>query len=195
MTKIARRRSDQFGDLVGVLKLCAVDLDNRVAISEKDIRGGLNHVSLTRAGWSEKEHRAPRPSRVRHPRLEDLIERTDCANGSILADYSCPESIFEPLGDRALRRGGQRHQSSFPPIADHFNLAFCAPPLTHSVSQLLRVVQYFNDCQPLFYFDSRRFIPIQVAAIRISASLMPSWLRQLLRSFTGQRGGTQYAKL
>src|ERR1041384_7026839 len=84
MTKIARRRSDQFGDLVGVLKLCAVDLDNRVAISEKDIRGGLNHVSLTRAGWSEKEHRAQRPSRVRHPRLEALIERTDCANGSIL---------------------------------------------------------------------------------------------------------------
>src|SRR5438128_121495 len=109
-----------------MLKLCAVDFDNGVAIPEQDLSGSFDYVSLTRTSRPEEKHRAQRPSGISHPRLEDLIQRSDGANASILSDHSGSKSRLESLGYRALRRRIKRHQLSLSTIADHFILSFRA---------------------------------------------------------------------
>src|SRR5262245_10651192 len=79
--EIARRRADQFGYLVRMLKLGAIDLDHRVRVAEQDFGGGLDRPRLARAGRSEEEQRAQRLVRHSHLCKIDLVylrERKYC---------------------------------------------------------------------------------------------------------------------
>ena len=55
VTQISRRRADQFSNLVRVLKLRAIDFDNRARISKQNFRGGFHNARLARAGRPKKK--------------------------------------------------------------------------------------------------------------------------------------------
>jgi len=46
MSKVTRRRSDELGNLVRVLKLGAVDLDTRMWVAEQRLRHCLDYAGL-----------------------------------------------------------------------------------------------------------------------------------------------------
>lgn len=54
MAEVSGRRADQLGDLVAVLKLCAVDLDDRAAIAYETFRRGFDQSGLTGASRPQK---------------------------------------------------------------------------------------------------------------------------------------------
>ena len=54
MPEISGRRADQFGDLVAVLKLGAVDLENRAGVADERFGGGFDQPGLARPGGSEE---------------------------------------------------------------------------------------------------------------------------------------------
>ena len=63
MSQISRRRSDQLGDLMAVLKLRAIDLDASACIAKQRLRHGLHDARLAAARRSQKQqiaHRSPR---------------------------------------------------------------------------------------------------------------------------------------
>lgn len=54
VAQVTGRGADQLGDFVRVLILRAIYFDDGVAVAEQHFRRGLDHVSLSRAGRSEK---------------------------------------------------------------------------------------------------------------------------------------------
>src|SRR5918912_2729048 len=102
MAEVARRRADQLGDLVRVLKLRAVYLDDGVARAEENLGSRFNDVRLARSGRPQKQHRAERTRRIRHPRVEDLIQRRDAADGPLLADDARAQARIKLHRARAL---------------------------------------------------------------------------------------------
>ena len=102
MTEVTWRRAYQFGDLVRVLKLSAVNFDDSIAIFEEDFCCGLYDPGLSGAGWSQKEHSPDWASGVLHTCEEYLIESRDAANGAFLSHDQGAEMIFELFSSRTL---------------------------------------------------------------------------------------------
>ena len=73
VTEVAWGRPDQLGDLVGVLKLRAIDLGDQVGIAEEDFGGGFDDARFARTGWSEKDQRADWAARMRQTGEINLI--------------------------------------------------------------------------------------------------------------------------
>ena len=73
MSEVARRRTDQFGDLVRVLKLGAIDLDAGPRIAEQGFRHRFNDAGLTGSGWTKQQEVADRAVGGRHAGEEHLI--------------------------------------------------------------------------------------------------------------------------
>src|SRR4030095_8077835 len=95
VAQVAGWGADQLGDFVRVLILRAIYLDDAVAVAEQHFRRSLDHVSLSRAGRSEKEHRPERPRRVGDPGSEDLVQRSQLADGPLLAYHAGGQFLFK----------------------------------------------------------------------------------------------------
>src|SRR6516165_3235759 len=55
MPQIARRRTNKFSNLVGVLKLRAIDLDNRAGIPKQDLRRRFDDARFSGSGGPQKQ--------------------------------------------------------------------------------------------------------------------------------------------
>ena len=56
MPEISRRRTDQFGDFMTVLKLSAVDLNDAASIPEERLRGGFHRARFPgTSGTNQKD--------------------------------------------------------------------------------------------------------------------------------------------
>ena len=102
MAEISRRRADQLGNFVRVLKLGAVDLDDRVRVAEQNFRGRFDDARLSRTGRPEKQHRADRPIGRVHAGEKNLVEAAHAPHCAFLADdaslrrssKSCARGLF-----------------------------------------------------------------------------------------------------
>src|SRR5256885_12857650 len=61
VSQISRRRADQFRDFMRMLKLCAIDLYDRIRVAIQNFRCRLDDAGFSRAGGAQKQHRADRP--------------------------------------------------------------------------------------------------------------------------------------
>src|ERR1051325_5146037 len=102
VAQVSRRAADQLRYLVRVLKLCAVDLDDRVRVAEEHLCGGLYDARLTRAGWAQKEHRTDGTRRRVHARQKNLVKAAHAAHCALLSDDAARKLLFKLKGARAL---------------------------------------------------------------------------------------------
>jgi hypothetical protein len=98
MAQISRRRTDQLGDFVTVLKLSAIDLQHRTSIANERLCQSLYEACFAGAGWSQKQKVSDWASRSGHSREECLINIYDLIDGLFLADYQ-----FSKVGVQLLR--------------------------------------------------------------------------------------------
>src|SRR5215469_5832274 len=101
MTQIARGRTDQLGNFMGVLKFGAVNLDDRPWTTEQDFGSGFNKAGFARAGRAEKKqvpHGTPWGVEASGEYLEQFDQ---CLNAFILTDDFRAESFLKLDGLRA----------------------------------------------------------------------------------------------
>src|SRR5260370_29147300 len=95
VSKISRRRSDQFRDLVAMLKLGAIDLNYGAGIAQQALRSGLHHPGLTRTSGSQKKEIPDRSAWTRHPGKERLVDVDNLLDALILANDALPQVRLE----------------------------------------------------------------------------------------------------
>src|SRR2546428_536468 len=101
--QIPRRRANQLGNLVRVLKLGAIHPDHRPRVPEQYLRRGFHNARLPRPGRPQEQQVAHRTSLRAHPRQEDLVEVHQSANAFLLTDDPSRRSIESQEFDAALR--------------------------------------------------------------------------------------------
>src|SRR5205807_4343809 len=84
--QVPRRRANQLGNLMRVLKLGAIHLDHRPRVPEQYLRRGFHNVRLPRPARPQEEQVAHRAPLLAHPRAEHLVEIHQSANAFFLAD-------------------------------------------------------------------------------------------------------------
>ena len=95
MPQVSGRRADQFGDLMAVLKLGAVDFDDGARIAHQCLRHRFHGARFAGTGGAEEEQASSRPSRAGHPRDKRLVNIHNFADGVVLADNPLPQIRFE----------------------------------------------------------------------------------------------------
>src|SRR5215470_12503645 len=95
MPQVSRRRTDQLGDFMAVLKLRTVDFDHRTRILEKDLRCSLDDPSLSRSSRSEEQKIPDRTSRRIQTREVHLINIYDLLNCLVLSDDHATEASVQ----------------------------------------------------------------------------------------------------
>src|SRR5690242_5604448 len=101
MAEVSGGRSDEFSNLVRVLKFRTVDLNYGFLFAEEDLRGGLDDARLARSGGAEEEEVADRaPGRIQ-PRAEHLINSDHGLDGLILSYNPGAEGSLKFLELRA----------------------------------------------------------------------------------------------
>src|SRR6516225_7374326 len=73
VTEVARRRTDELGNLVGVLKFRAIYLNDRAGIPKQDLGRCLHDAGLSGARWPEKEQVPYGPARRVQSGTKDLV--------------------------------------------------------------------------------------------------------------------------
>jgi hypothetical protein len=132
--QITRGRSDQLGDLVAVLKLRAIDLNERARVPEQDLGRSLYHAGFSRSRRSKEQQISDRPSGHRHARQVDLIHVHDAPDRAILPHNLGKQSALEIENFRAphlriqenIFRNQRLRHGSVPPcrtfrLTDAFN--------------------------------------------------------------------------
>jgi len=74
MAEVSRGRTNQLGDFVRVLELCAVDLNHQPGITKKNLGCCFDDAGLTGPGRPEEEQVAYGAARRIQSGAEDLIE-------------------------------------------------------------------------------------------------------------------------
>ena len=95
MSEVSRRRSDELGYLVTVLKLSTIDLYERAWAAEEDFCRGFYDSGLARPRGSKKQHGANRPTGHIHSGQKDLVHVHHPANGAFLADHARSKLLLE----------------------------------------------------------------------------------------------------
>src|SRR5579875_4028755 len=95
MAEISRRRADQLGDFVAVLKLGTVDLDHRALVAEQCLGRGLHRTRLARTGRPQEKEVAYRAAGSRKPGDMHLVDVDDLLNGLLLSDYQFVKCLFQ----------------------------------------------------------------------------------------------------
>src|SRR5271166_5341689 len=95
MSKVSRRRTDEFGNLVRMLELRAVDLDAGARIAEERFRHGFDHASLARTCRPKEQQVAYRTSRRVQPRQKHLVDLGDLLDRLILTHNSAAQRGFK----------------------------------------------------------------------------------------------------
>src|SRR6266581_2343874 len=98
MSQVPRWRANQFRDFVRMLKLSAVNLNYCIRVAVKSLSRSLDHASLSRTGWSEKQHCADRAVTRIHASEKYLVESAHAPHGPLLPHDSGREPLFEFLG-------------------------------------------------------------------------------------------------
>src|SRR5262249_32262217 len=91
MAQVARRRTDQLGNLMAVLEFSTINLDDRPGIAKKRLRHRLHHARLARSCRTEKEqvpHRTPGSIQSSQKHLIDFNHFFD---GRVLANDLAPQ--------------------------------------------------------------------------------------------------------
>src|SRR5215469_1524662 len=119
MSEISRRRADEFGDFVAVLKLGAVNLNHRSRIPYKRLRGSFDHPRLAGTCGTEKQKIPDRTTRAGHAGQKHLIDVDDLVDRLFLPDYSLAEIAVVLFSVVARKRRVQfliqPHHIRFPP--------------------------------------------------------------------------------
>ena len=105
VAQVARRRTDQLGNFVGVLELRAVHLDDRARIAKQDLRGGFHDARLARTSGAEEQQVPYGTAGRAHSGAEDLIQVHDGANAFFLPDDLVAQGVLELLRLDAAKRG------------------------------------------------------------------------------------------
>ncbi len=108
MSQVSRRRANQLGNLVRVLKFGAVDLDASLRIAEQRLSHGFHHARLARSRRSKKQKVPDRAAGRIQPSQEHLVNFGDLLDGRVLANDLAPESGFKILRRIAAPRRIQR---------------------------------------------------------------------------------------
>src|SRR5437879_2746828 len=105
--QIPRRRANQLGNLVRVLKLGAIHPDHCPRVPEQNLRRGFHNARLPRPGRPQKQQVAHWTSLRAHPRQEDLVEVHQSANAFLLTDDLMAQRGVELLRFNAASAGIQ----------------------------------------------------------------------------------------
>src|SRR5215475_12019876 len=95
--QISGRRAEQFGNLMAMLILCAIDLEHRLRIVEERLSRGLHDASLAGAGRPEEEKVADRPANRRQSGHVTLVCGNDLVNCFVLSNDQAAKAILEIL--------------------------------------------------------------------------------------------------
>src|SRR5258708_10487817 len=95
MPQISRRRTNQFRDFVGVLKLGAVYLDDGAWIAKQNFSGGFHNARLTGTGGTEEQQVANWPPWRIQARAEHLIQVHQRLHALFLTDNLRAERCLE----------------------------------------------------------------------------------------------------
>ena len=98
MSQVSRRRTDQLGDFVGVLKLSAIDLDAGAGIAEQSFGHGLDHPRFARAGRPQKQQVAYRTSRRIQSGQKHLVDLGHFFDGLVLTDDLAAKGVVKLPG-------------------------------------------------------------------------------------------------
>src|SRR4029077_6836277 len=86
MTQIARGRANQFGNLMGMLKLGAVHLDDRAGLAKQNLSRGFHDAGLARSCGSQEEQIADRAARRIQSGAKDLVQVNEGLHTFFLAN-------------------------------------------------------------------------------------------------------------
>src|SRR5215467_11933372 len=95
MPQISRRGTDQFGNLMTVLELGAVDLDDGAGILDQRFGSRFDNAGLARTCGPKKEEVPDRTARCSHPREIHLIDVHDVLDRLVLANDEQLEASFQ----------------------------------------------------------------------------------------------------
>src|ERR1700722_14300175 len=93
--QIARRRTNQFGDFMRMLKLRAIDLNHRSRVAKQYFSGGLDDARLARTGWTEEQQIDHRPSGRVQSSAEHLVQIHQGLHALFLADDLRAQGAFK----------------------------------------------------------------------------------------------------
>src|SRR5438270_13639030 len=108
VAQIPRRRANQFGDLVTVLKLRAIDLDAGALFAEERLGNRFYNASLARSRGSKKEKVSDRTIRRIQSRQKHLVNLSHFLNCVVLTDDPATQIALEILGVCTPPRGVER---------------------------------------------------------------------------------------
>src|ERR1700674_4438831 len=89
--KIPWGRTDELGDLVGVLELSAVNLDAGPGVPEERLSHSFDHACLTGAGGAQEEQISHRASGRIQTGQKHLVDLDDFFDSLVLADNAAAE--------------------------------------------------------------------------------------------------------
>src|SRR5689334_9489708 len=95
VAEVARRRADDLGNLMGVLKFGAVNLDDGAGAAEEDFSSGFDDAGLSGAGGPEEEQVADGAAGGVESSGEDLEQLDEGLNAVVLADDFRAQGILE----------------------------------------------------------------------------------------------------
>src|SRR5271167_2142432 len=95
MSQVPRGRANQFGNLVGVLKLSAIDLDAGLSVAEQGLGHGFHYPRFARTGRPEEQEIAYGTARSIQPSQKHLIDFRDLLDGLILADNLAAQGVLK----------------------------------------------------------------------------------------------------
>ena len=104
VAQVARRRADQLGDFVGVLKFGAVNLDAGARVAEEGLGHGFDDPGFPRAGGAEEQQIANWTSRRIQSRQKHLVDFDHFLDGLVLTDDSAAKGAFKLSGIIAAAR-------------------------------------------------------------------------------------------
>ena len=105
MAEISRRRPDQFGYLMTVLKLSTVNLDNRAGILEQRLGRRFYSARLTRPRGAEEEKVSNGPSGSSQAAEIHLIDADNFPNCFLLSDERLHRLVSSSNASRAVLVG------------------------------------------------------------------------------------------
>src|SRR5215469_18574760 len=111
MPQISRGRTDQLGNFMRMLKLCAVDLDAGARIAKQCLRHRLHHARLARTGRSKEQEIPHRTSGRIEPSQKRLIDLRHFFDGLFLANNIPMQGIRKrnrlSVATRRIQRDGE----------------------------------------------------------------------------------------
>ncbi len=102
VSQISRGRANQLRNFMRMLKLCAIDLNDRIRVAIQNFRRGLNHASFSRAGWAQKNHGSNWTVWRIHTSQKNLVKAAHTPHGALLSDDASGKPLLEVLGRSTL---------------------------------------------------------------------------------------------